>query len=109
MISNPLVITKHLFQISLTQSFGLPVTVDIGERDKDPQVIMVEQTTIDQWAEDYPMNTTTVVPPIWVAVKVTLAPNVVDDVQNLTESYEDVFSKIKGKIKMGRFLNESSF
>jgi len=70
---------------------------------------MVEQTTIDQWAEDYPMNTTTVMPPIWVAVKVTLAPNVVDDVQNLTESYEDVFSKIKGKIKMGRFLNESSF
>ena len=55
------------------------------------------------------MNTTTVMPPIWVAVKVTLAPNVVDDVQNLTESYEDVFSKIKNKIKMGRFLNESSF
>ena len=89
MIKNPLVIVKHLFQISMTKQFGIPISVYVSQRNAEPEIIMVQQTTLDNWG----INTTTTpisTKPIWVGAKVSIPPNIIDDVQTLTDTFEEI-------------------
>ena len=105
MINNPLHIVKHLFQIALTKEFKLPVTVDMGQRDSEPTVIMVEQTTLHEWADSNVSNLL----PLWVEAKVSIPNNVISDVDTLVGTYEEVHYIIQSKIDKGRLFNASSF
>tara|TARA_X000001388_G_C2201929_1_gene111616 strand:- start:632 stop:949 length:318 start_codon:yes stop_codon:yes gene_type:complete len=105
MISNPLHIVKHLFQIALAKQFRLPITVDMGQRNSEPIVIMVEQTTLHEWTES---NTSNLLP-LWVEAKISIPNNVISDVETLVETYEEVYQIIQDKIDKGRLFNASSF
>jgi len=105
MISNPLHIAKHLFQIALAKEFKLPVTVDIGQRNSEPMVIMVEQTTLHEWTES---NTSNLLP-LWVEAKVSIPNNVISDVGALVGIYEETHQIMRDKIDKGRLFNASSF
>jgi len=104
---NQINIVKHLFQIALTNEFNIPVVVNIGQVYSKPELIMVQQTTLDEWSNDF--NTTGPVPIMWVQIKVYLPPTVTRDAESLTDTYIEMRNNIIKKMKLGRAFNESSF
>ena len=89
---NQINIVKHMFQIALTNELDIPVDVYIGQTNSKAEVIMVRQSTLDEWSMEY--NTTGPNPIMWVQAKVYLPPSIIQDTETLTETYLKMRSKI---------------
>ena len=97
-----------MFQIALTKDFKIPVEVSFGQLDSEPDVMMVRQTTLDEWDGGY-HNMSSTVPPKWVQIKITISARIIKDVETLTDSYTKLHEKIAENLKGGEVFYESSF
>ena len=105
---NQINIVKHMFQIALTNELDIPVVVYIGQVHSKSEVVMVRQSTLDEWSMEY--NTTGPNPVMWVQAKVYLPPSIIQDAETLTETYLKMRNKILETLKSkGGNSSASSF
>lgn len=97
-LSDPLNIVQHLFQIALHEEFRLLVTVQFDYNIEGPKITMMRQSTLGEFYNEFPVSDG----PLWTGVAVQLQPQVLTDEDTLYETYSQVRFEIKQALDKGR-------
>ena len=97
---NILDVAKHLIQISLTERFRLPVSVNFTLKEGLKDVTMMRQTTLSEFIFEE------IEEPLWTDVIVNLSPHIVADPDTLCNAYMEIHNEIEEAVARGRIWNE---